>query len=193
MALMKILYSSYIYEPDHVRFDGEDSNEKVILCLRRHFITNLGWILISISLFIVPFFVQSFLEFNGIDVVNVLPVSYKFLFVVFWYVFAFGYLFTSFLGWYFNAYLVTNKRLVDIDFEGLIHRRFSEAFLLNIEDLTNQVSGAVQVVFNYGTLHVQTAGEMKEIEFEKIPRPAKVQDIISDLSSEVRRIHPNNA
>jgi hypothetical protein len=106
--------------------------------------------------------------------------------VAFWYLFTFGYIFTSFLRWFFNAYLVTNKRVVDIDFESLVHRRFSEAFLYNVEDLTHQISGALQVIFNYGTLHIQTAGETRELEFESIPQPATVQDMISDLSSAKR-------
>mgnify|MGYP006448658395 CR=1 FL=1 len=55
--------------------------------------------------------------------------------------------------------------------------------LSNIEDLTHQYSGFGQVTFNYATLHIQTAGEMRELEFESIPRPGEVQDFISDLAA----------
>lgn len=184
---MHLLYSAYMKDPRDVYFDGEDNDEKIILCLRRHLITNLKWILISILLFAVPPLVPSLLEFNEITIFESVGGEYAFVLMLFWYVFAFGYTLTSFLGWYFNAHLITNKRIVDIDFEGLIHRRFSEASLSNIEDLTHQISGALQVVFNYGTVHIQTAGELRELELEFIPKPARVQDTISDLAAVTRR------
>jgi hypothetical protein len=186
MAVMKILYSSYLQKPTRVRFDGEDKDEYVILVLRRHLITNLVWIFMGLFMICIPTLLVNLLESSNVTLITSLPRTYRFMLVAFWYLFTFGYIFTSFLRWFFNAYLVTNKRVVDIDFESLVHRRFSEAFLYNVEDLTHQISGALQVIFNYGTLHIQTAGETRELEFESIPQPATVQDMISDLSSAKR-------
>jgi len=179
-------------DPHDVYFDGEDNDEKIILCLRRHLITNLRWILTSIFLFAVPGLVPHFLKFNDITVFGSVGGEYVFILLIFWYIFTFGFIFTGFLGWYFNAHLITNKRIVDIDFEGLIHRRFSEANLSNIEDLTHQISGALQVVFNYGTVYIQTAGELRELELEFVPKPARVQDAISDLALVTRRPYKND-
>ena len=192
MAVMKILLSSYLQKPAHVCFNGEDDDENVVLFLRRHFITNLVWIVLALFMICVPTLLTNLFASNNITLIEDLPSSYKFMLWAFWYVFTFGYIFTSFLRWYFNAYLVTNKRLIDIDFESLIHRRFSEAFLFNVEDLTHQISGALQVIFNYGTLHMQTAGETRELDFELIPHPAKVQDLISDLSAKIKRKRIHN-
>lgn len=191
MAVMKILYSSYLQKPTHIRFDGEDKDEFLILILRKHFITNLVWIFMALFMVCIPTLLIGLLESNNVILITSLPRAYRFMLAAFWYLFTFGYIFTSFLRWFFNAYLVTNKRIIDIDFESLVHKRFSEAFLFNVEDLTHQVSGALQVIFNYGTLHMQTAGETRELEFESIPRPATVQDIISDLSGakKGRKVH----
>lgn len=187
MTVMKILYSSYLHKPKHVFFDGEDKDEYIILTLRRHFITNFGWILFSLFLIYLPTLVRKLFLANNITIIESLPPTYRFALGAFWVLLVFGYVFTAFLRWFFNVYLVTNKRLVDIDFESLIHRRFSEAFLYNVEDLTHQISGALQVIFNYGTLHIQTAGETRELDFEDLPRPASVQDVISDLSAAKRK------
>lgn len=178
---MKVLFSHLIKNPKHEFFDGEDNDEHIILTVRRHLITNLGWISFAIILFYLPAFVPLLFEMNGIDLESLLPASYRFILWIFWYLIVFGYVFMSYLGWFFNVYLITNKRVIDIDFAGLAHRRFSEAYLYNIEDLTHQISGALQVIFHFGTVHVQTAGEISEIEFENIPRPDVVQDVISDL------------
>jgi hypothetical protein len=54
------------------------------------------------------------------------------------------------------------------------------------------VLGAAQVLFHYGTVDIQTAAESREIEFEDVPDPAKVQDFVSDLMVSLSHghIHP---
>src|SRR4030042_5635463 len=49
--------SSYSYLPDYVKFVNEDPEEKVILVLRSHPITNFGWMLTSFFMIIVPSFI----------------------------------------------------------------------------------------------------------------------------------------
>lgn len=183
---MNVTYGSFIKDPDKVRFVGEDAGEKVMWVFRRHPITNLGWVLITVVLFLVPHFVSAYTAFTGISFFETLPWRYNFIFYTFWYLFVFGYAFENFISWFFNVYIVSNKRVVDVDFFGLIHRRISEAELQDIEDITHQINGAAQIIFNYGSVFIQTAGEQREFEFELVPNPARVQDIISDLSSAVR-------
>ena len=43
-----------------------------------------------------------------------------------------------------------------------------------------------QVIFHYGDVAIQTAAEAREITFENVPNPDRVQDIISDLISEIK-------
>jgi hypothetical protein len=95
-------------------------------------------------------------------------------------------MFERFLNWFFNIHIITNKRVVDMDFDHLLHRNISEAPLRNIEDITYSVSGAIQTVFNFGTVTVQTAAEQRELEFNRVAEPAKIQDLLSDLVSSVR-------
>ena len=121
---MKILLSSYLQKPTNVCFDGEDDDENVVLFLRRHFITNTVWIVLTLFMLSVPTLLTNLFASNNITLIENLPPSYKFMIGAFWAVFTFGFAFTSFLRWFFNAYLVTNKRVIDIDFESLIHRRF---------------------------------------------------------------------
>lgn len=185
--VMKLLYSAYIKNPKHIEFEGEDPDEQVLLTLRRHPITNLRWILITAFLLNVPKLASFLLNLNGVSSWDFMPGSLRFVLIVFWFLFTFSYFFTSFLIWFYSVYIVSSKRVVDIDFHGFLHRRFSEALLSNIEDLTHQYSGFGQVTFNYATLHIQTAGEMRELEFECIPRPGEVQDFVSDLAAESHR------
>lgn len=190
---MKLLYSSYVKDPVGVCFTGEDSDEKILLVLRKHVITNLRWILGTILLFNAPVIAAAVLRVNGVTSLDFMPLTFRFIGLTLWYIISFGYFFTSFLIWFFSTYIVSDKRVVDIDFHGFIHRSFSEALLSNIEDLTHRVSGATQVIFHFGTVDIQTAGESREIEFEKVPNPAHVQDFISDLTAKFHHHRRENA
>ncbi|MBI2620946.1 PH domain-containing protein [candidate division WWE3 bacterium] len=177
------MWEAFWRYPKSTHFDGEDSGEEILLVLRRHLITNLGWIVVSIALVILPTVSKPLLLSLGIGHASTFSPSFTFILTSFWYLFAFGFIFENFLLWFFNVYIVTNKRIVDMDFGGILFRNISDAPLRNIEDVTHTISGAAQVIFNYGNVAIQTAGEQRELEFELVPRPARVQDIISDLAA----------
>lgn len=174
---------SFIRNPSDMGFDGEDQDENIILLLRRHLITNLDWVLISVFLFLIPNLTLLFFNFLGIRTPAFLSIRLISVLNIFWYLFTLGYIFENFLNWFFNIYIVTNKRIIDMDFYGLLHRSISEAPLSNIEDVTHNISGAAQIIFNYGDVIIQTAGEKREFDFTSVPNPNRVQDIISDLVS----------
>jgi hypothetical protein len=183
---MTALLGQFIREPRGVHFDGQDNEEKILLFLRQHVIVNLKWVLITAALlFSVPLF-NFLLGLGGTTLSELVPAKYYFVLRFFLALFTFGYFFENFLNWYFNSYIVTNKRVVDIDFYGIIHRRFSEAPLRNIEDITNSISGFGPVIFHYGDVSIQTAAEAREITFENVPDPDRVQDIVSDLISGIK-------
>ena len=184
---MTALLGQFVKEPRGVRFDGQDNEEKILLFLRQHVIVNIKWILITALLILaIPVF-EFLLSLGGTSMGQLIPAKYNFVIRLLLGLFTFGYFFENFLNWYFNSYIITNKRVIDIDFYGITHRRFSEAPLRNIEDITNQISGFGQVIFHYGDVSIQTAAEAREITFENVPDPDKVQDIVSDLISGIKR------
>jgi hypothetical protein len=183
---MTALLGQFIREPRNVHFDGQDDQERIILFLRQHVIVNFKWVLTTaVLLFVLPIF-DFLLGLGGTSVSQMVPARYYFVLRFLLALFTFGYFFENFLSWYFNSYIVTNKRVVDIDFYGIIHRRFSEAPLRNIEDITNEISGFGPVIFHYGDVSIQTAGEIREITFECVPNPDRVQDTISDLITAIK-------
>ncbi|MBI4157547.1 PH domain-containing protein [Candidatus Woesebacteria bacterium] len=167
--------TSFAYEPENVRFMDQDPEEKIILFLRWHPITNLGWVLLSTVLFLAPSFLGSFPFFSS------LPLSYKSIIVLLWYLIAVAYVYEKFLHWYFSGFLVTNKRVIDIDFINLIYREVSFASLDKIQDVTIKAGGGGMTLFNYGNVFIQTAGEIPNVEFEKIPKPDKVVKVLKGL------------
>jgi uncharacterized membrane protein YdbT with pleckstrin-like domain len=111
-----------------------------------------------------------------------LPVSYYVVGTMFWYLATFGFALSSFIGWFFNIYIVTNERIVDIDFFYLLYKKFSQAELTKIQDINYTSGGLLAAMFNFGDVVVETAGEAPNIDFELIPFPEKVVETIRELT-----------
>jgi hypothetical protein len=87
----------------------------------------------------------------------------------------------GFFSWYFNVFFVTNRRIIDVDFFNMVNKRVSDAEIEKIQDVTYSTSGPIGTIFNFGNVLIQTAAEMQELSFERVPNPEKVADILDDL------------
>lgn len=170
--------AAYSYYPDLVKFVGADEKEKVVLLLRRHVITNLKWIIVSLLLFSTPLVLLmfGFLSF----------ISGELLFVglMFWYLITFAFTFEQFLNWFFNVYIITDERVFDVDFVNLVYREMTDANLDQIQDVTVKVGSVIRTVFDYGDVLIQTASEVPEIDFEAVPHPDRVAQVLRELRVE---------
>lgn len=90
--------------------------------------------------------------------------------------------FEGFLNWYFNATIITDQKIVDIDFEHLLYKAVDLAPLLKIEEADSVTAGILGTIFNFGNVSVQTAGATVAIEMKKVPHAAQVADMILDLA-----------
>jgi hypothetical protein len=169
-------FSSSLIIPKVFSFAEQDDDEIIYVALRPHWFTNVSWILIGILMLTGPFFLKF------IPLIDTLPVNYLFVLTLFWYLITIAFSFEKFMSWYFDVYIITNHRVIDIDFYNLLTKKFSEADLSKIQDVTSQVSGVSQTIFNYGNVLIQTAAEINEIHFEKVPHPDRVVKIIQDLT-----------
>lgn len=159
-------------------FETQSSDEKLLALLRAHFVTNIRWILITAVLIFVPIVVYLTNVFDPVLSSFKFPQKSIDGFVLIWYLGVFAYAFQGFLTWYFNIYIVTDRRIVDMDFFQILYKRVSSAHLENIEDITFTIGGVSQVLFHYGDVHIQTAGEQNNFEFLRVPNPNNVKQII---------------
>ncbi len=170
--------SSYCYFPDGIKFVAKDSNEKIVLFLRRHPITNLPWILISAILFASPMVLSEF------PLLDFLPDNFKFVAILSWYLIAVAYTFESFLDWFFSVYIITDERVFDVDFVNLIYREITEANIDQVQEVTTKMGGVIRTLFNYGDVYIPTASEIPNIEFEAVPHPDQIAKILRELRVE---------
>lgn len=165
----------FVLKPLGVGFENQQKGETIILLLRRHWITNLSWIVLGILCLFVPLF------FGNFPPILALPPKYKIVIFIGWYLILIAFVFEKFLVWFFNVAIITNKRVVDVDFYGLLYKEITDAELKEIQDVTQKQVGAIRTIFNFGNVFIQTAGEKAMIEFEDIPYPDKVVKILQEL------------
>ena len=170
--------SAFLARPKVFTFDFRDDDEEIILVLRRHWFTNLSWILVAVLMLILP------LVLPFISVLDFFPAEYQFILAIFWYLLAFAIAFEKFLAWYFNVFILTEERVIDIDFFNLLDKKVSEAKIGMIQDVTSKTAGVSQTLFNYGNILIQTASEIPVIVIDKIPNPNLVLQVLQQMRSE---------
>lgn len=168
-------YRAFTPKPLNVSFESQDDDEQIVLFVRKHVITNLGWILTAIVLVIMPFFLRF------IPLIDFFPERFHLPLIGGWYLFTLGYILEKFLSWFFNVNILTDERIVDIDFYSLLYKRISSAKIDRVEDVSVDMSGFMATLVNYGTVDIQTAAEEREFSFELVPQPQKVAQVINEL------------
>lgn len=173
------LFSSFCENPEGITFRNQEENEKILLFLRRSMITNMGWMTISFILIALPFFALIFI--NPTKPFLIFPIRYLLFFASFYYLLVFSYIYVCFITWYYNVSLITNIRIIDIDYSNLVYKDIAITKLNLVQDVSFRQSGVIPNIFNFGDIMVQTAGKVENFSFESAPSPEKAVHIIEDL------------
>jgi hypothetical protein len=187
-----MVFSSFIADPAKTSYDGADQDENVKYVLRRSNLTNISWLLTTVIMAMAPTVLIPYIGTIKIDNEAVFKGNSLVIATLFWYLITFGFFFQKLLSWFFNVLVVTNKKIVDMDFIGLAYKNVSETMLYNIEDITSNITGIVGTIFNIGDVFIQTAAEKREFEFIGADDPSKVRDLIIDLVEKIKAHDVNN-
>lgn len=161
--------------PQGLKFHGQEQEEQVILIIRSHWIVYVPQILLAILVLVLPWVLgaiapaifKSVVIFISLLITSLLTGA--------------SILVSAIVKWYYNVDMITDQRVVDLDFPNIMAHTMSEAQLEHIEDVTQKQLGLLGSIFDVGTVYIQTAGSNQNIEFTNIPRPRDVQEILSDL------------
>lgn len=85
--------------------------------------------------------------------------------------------------------IITNDNVTQIMQVGLFHRKISEVSMANVEDVTANQKGILQTFFNYGDIHIETAGEQNNYDFIYCPNPNAYAKAIQDARVEFIKLH----
>lgn len=174
------VFSSFCTSPHDVRFESQQENEKILLFLRSHFITNISWIFLTIVLAFIPILIPILLPLLNMDT-SFVPSGLLTIFIPFYYLALFSYALVSFMTWFYNIFIVTGDRVVDIDYSNTVIHNVAETKITHIQDVNYNQVGFISSIFNYGDVYVQTAGNEVNFEALSVPNPRKATEIIANL------------
>lgn len=174
------------------RVESINPDEVKIADVRRHpiglFIIYLQFIFaIGLAFFLIFAFLPSFLEVINIDtntgtaVASLLAVLIGFFGIV--YLILATRIYTS------SQLIITNDNVTQVMQVGLFYRKVSEISMENVEDVTAHQKGILQTLFNYGRVHIETAGEQNNYDFIYCPNPNAYAKAIQDARVEFLKAH----
>lgn len=174
----------FIAWPRHYCVEIQQKEEEILLLVRKHWLTNIKWILIVLGLVIAGMFLPQ------LPLFGLIPLNFQFMTRVIWYLITTAVALEGFFDWYFDTFVITDERIIDIDFSNLVYKNITATKIDKIEDVTYNISGAVNSIFNFGTVLVQTAGTgmrvaaddtQGTIEIINVPNPAMVAKLINEM------------
>ena len=166
-------FHSFFVKPA-IKFEGQSKTEEIFLMVRAHPITQIlclsNSLIILVFLFLIDYLFGNFFDFSQLIFLNVLVG-----------LIIFNYLWFNFLAWYFNLGIITNERVIDVDFSTVLYKETTTAYYNKIEDVTVKTGGFLASIVDYGNIFIQTAGTEANVEFMNIPKPGRVAEIINEL------------
>lgn len=156
-------------------------DEQVKALARRHGITLVPFLFLSLVMIVTPFFFLFPLFGSG-------PAGI----VVFLVVVLAGLLVAvrSFIMWDGDLLIVTNQRIVDVDQQGLFSRTVNEITFNNIQDLSWSKGSVLDYILRIGTVRMRSDSGSLTIEAEHVAHPKALQNLINDLWQEAIRHRP---
>lgn len=171
-----------------------EENEKIIKVLRRHYFVMLPIILTIFVFAILPFFTYSVITSEVFAKSFPFTADYDFSslfkdFISKWGVFSYSiwililwiFLFIEWTDYYLDLWVITNKRILDVEQRGFFRREVTSFGYDYIQDITIETKGFIQTMLKFGTLHIQTAGHNKEILIRDASNPENARALILDL------------
>lgn len=165
------------------------NQERVILKVRRHPITFLVHILMFLVLLSIPslFSLTTKLIEYPLPSGDAVQVIVKLLGTVY-YAYVLLFILYSFFDYFLDIWIVTDKHVVDIEQKALFFRVVSKQEISRIQDVTAEIKGVLPTIFNYGDVHLQTAGAHERFIFRKVPDPyGIVAQILKTLEADRKR------
>lgn len=98
--------------------------------------------------------------------------------LIIWTVLLFLYGLNQYLVWLLNVYIVSDKRIISINYKTLLNKTVLESPLDRILNVSFSVKGFWQALFQYGSVEVQAAGLSQPIILKNVSEPSKVKDFL---------------
>jgi uncharacterized membrane protein YdbT with pleckstrin-like domain len=137
--------------------------ERIVLKERQHYTVVLGrlvlWSVVSVLIVLVTIVLAAATPLDGLALALLLALAFPFWRIM-----------VDVLNWWNEQYVITNRRVIQL--EGIINKHSIDSSLEKVNDVVLEQS-AVGRILNYGDLQILTASEIGVNLFRRIARPVR--------------------
>ncbi len=155
-----------------------EQGEKVILQVRRHLFVFWARIIFDAVLFFAPLFITPWAARFLEKLFETPGVPLFFVVYLFWVLIVWTVFFVQWTDYYLDVWIVTTKRVIDIDQKGIFNFEVSTFRLEQIQDVTIEVNGIIATLLKFGNIHVHTAGENPNFIIRDAAHPLEVKEAL---------------
>lgn len=156
-----------------------EPGEEIQFTIRRHLFVFYARVVSIIVLFFIPLFISVF----GISylerVFDFMPAiaTFCFLFLL-WLVILWELFFVRFTDYYLDIWIITSKRVIDIEHKGIFNSQISTFRLEEVRDVTVEIKGVVAAFLKFGTVHIHTAGDGADFVIKDAANPLELKEAL---------------
>jgi hypothetical protein len=173
-------------------------NERIVMVVHHHWWNLLKAVLGVVVLFFAPIIViPVFGSFFGATA-NAAQLGAVVGFLgSLWALMCWHILFTRWTDFYFDIWVITNWRIIDMNLKGLFKIDIGSMLDLDhIQEITTHSDGVIENILGIGTIFVQTAAtKHSEFEFNEVSNPQSVERVIRQAQIELHntKAHVNDS
>ena len=160
-------------------------DEKIILYVRKHWIFFVLQVIPLIFMAIIPAFFPGLVTFFLPESISSMQDAFFVLYGL-WLIILWVWAFELWTKYYLDMWVLTTHKIMSTDQRSLFNRYMATLELEKIQDVTVEVNGFIETMLGYGTLRVQTAGEMRPFVMEDAAQAEQCKQIILDTQARVR-------
>ncbi|CAN5421025.1 hypothetical protein BH10PAT3_BH10PAT3_0960 [soil metagenome] len=160
---------------------ADDNKEQLLADVRRHWLGRFTILFTGafVTLLLVMFavFAPSLLRSLGYSVTSGLIAVLSLVFLLVGALIAVG---TFITLWVYNQsrMLITDQNVIELKQMSLFSHKVSHLNMINVEDVTVTKRGILQIIFDYGMMSIETAGEKENFAFPNTPNPDDYRRIV---------------
>jgi membrane protein YdbS with pleckstrin-like domain len=162
--------------------------ENIVSVMRKHWFILFIKIMPFTLLFFLPFIVLAFVPAANLSQATVATIIF---FIAAYMLVILMVIYSVWTLYYLDIWIVTNKRIMDIEQKALFNREIKTLRMDTVQDVQVDVSNIFETLLNFGTLRVQTAGTGgTDAKIVGIPDPALERDIIMQITAQIHNPEP---
>ncbi len=99
------------------------------------------------------------------------------VFVLIWWI-------RNFMDYYLDAWIITTKGIIDLEWHGWFHRSSARVLYSDLQGVSYEINGIVGTIFRYGSMEIEKISTETTIEMDYIKNPRMVESTILECMEE---------